>query len=187
MRSVATSINRKLPVGQQLPVADVAPLPQQRLPGQQENFEVPWKELAVTLPPRPDDVFSLSISEKFGFRFKPAVPSSEFKARIERIAALKKQGDTADPIQFQRMNKNQKRRAKERIKKINAEIAASLAVESNAEGFFKPSDICRVRFFLCLNSDVQVGKLPDVYLEIDPRLPIAESIAAFETKNGGLK
>ena len=187
LRNVATCINRKVPVEQQLPVPEVAPPPQQRLPGQQENFEVPWKELAVTLAPSPDVFFNVSSSENFGFRFKPAVPCSEFKARSERISALKKQGDAADPPQFQRMNKNQKKRAKERTKRINAEIAASVAEESNAEGFLKPSDIARVRFFLCFNSDVQVGKLPDVHLEIDPRLPIAESIAEFEKRNGGLK
>jgi hypothetical protein len=187
LRNVATCINRKVAVEQQLPVAEVAPPPQQRLPGQQENFEVPWKELAVTLAPSPDVFFNLSSSENFGFRFKPAVPCSEFKARRERISALKTQRDAADPTQFQRMNKNQKKRAKERTKKINAEIAASLDEVSNAEGFLKPSDIARVRFFLCFNSDVQGGKLPDVHLEIDPRQPIAESIAEFEKQNGGLK
>jgi hypothetical protein len=175
---VVTSLNSKNPVQQELPAAEAPPPPQHRVPGQQENFEVHWKELAVALPLSDHRAFTLQSSEKHGFRFKAAIPSAEFTSRTNRNSALKSQGGAVKQS-FHGMSKSQKKRAKARAKKC---IAAISADDSDVSDFLQPCDIARVRLFLCFHADVQNGNLPAVHMEIDPQRPLAHSIAEFEKK-----
>jgi hypothetical protein len=176
---VATSLNSRNPVQQELPVADSPPPPQHRVPGQQEVFEVDWRELAVVHPLNQHHFgFTLPNSESFGFRFKAAVPSAEFLCR----AKMKSQ-DGAAKQSFRGMSKNQKKKAQARAKKSSAALSGLSAEDSSL--ILQPSDIARVRLFLCFHSDVLNGSLPANHMEIDHQRPLADSIAEFEKKFEG--
>ncbi len=103
--------------------------------------------------------------------------------QTKKNESAKVQGGAANPLRFQGLSVSQKKRAKKRVK----EQARAAAEESNVEVFLKPSDIARVRLFLCYNSDVQGGKLPDAHMELNPHQPLAESIAEFSRKFSGRK
>jgi len=186
LKSVATSLNFKDLVAQELPVAAVVLPPQRRHPGQQgENFEdqLKWKELGVKFPPPQDSVSSCVNLEGHGLRFTPAVPCADFVSRTKKGTPKGAGGAAA---QFQGMSKSKKKSAKLRAKRTSSDAAAD-AEGSEVETFLKPCDIARARLFLCFDSDVKDGKLPVVHMEVDPLHPLAESIAEFEKKFSGHK
>jgi hypothetical protein len=180
MTGVATSLNCKTRVQEELPAAEAPAPPQLRLSGQQQNFEVDWKELTLARPPCDHDSFTLKNLDGHGFRFKAAVPSAQFTSKAKQNSALKSQGGAAKQSSLLGMSKSAKKRAKQRAKRTSAEIAGSSAQESDAAVLLQPCDIARVRLFLCFHSDVHNGKLPAIHLEIDPRRPLADSISEFE-------
>jgi hypothetical protein len=184
LTSVATSLNSKNPVQQELPAAEIPPPPQRRVPGQQEVFEVDWRELAVAIPSNQNHrEFTLKNSERHGFWFKTAAPSADFTSSIKILTS---QGGCAKQS-FHGMSKSQKKKAKARAKKSSAAVSGACAGESSASIFLQPSDIARVRLFLCFHADVQNGQLPAINMEIDPQRPLADSIAEFEKKFEGCR
>ncbi len=173
------SLNCKNPVMQEPPQAGAAPPPQLRHPGgQQDGHEVSWKELSVAFPSRQDGMFDSTSSEGRGFSFSAAVPCAQFQSQAKKNESAKIRGAAASPLRLQGLSISQKKRAKKRAK--DSERAA--AKESDVEEFLKPSDIARARLFLCFNSDVQGGKLPDAHMELNPHQPLQESIAEFSRK-----
>ena len=180
MTGVATSLNCKNPVQEELPAAEAPAPPQLRHPGQQQNFEVDWKELTIARPLSDNVSFTLKNLDGHGFRFKAAVPSAQFTSRAKQNSALKSQGGAAKQSPLLGMSKSARKRAKQRAKRSSAEIAGSSVQESDAAVLLQPCDIARVRLFLCFHSDVRNGKLPAIHLEIDPRRPLVDSISEFE-------
>jgi len=190
LRSVATSLNLKDLVPQELPAVAAAPPPQRRHPGQQgENFEdqLKWKELGVKFPPPQDVWSSCDDLEGAGLRFKPAVPSAEFTSRAKKDSAPKAGGGAA--AQFKGMSKGAKKRAKLRAKRSSAADSAGDADADacDVDSFLRPCDIARARLFLCFDADVKDGKLPPQHMEVDALQPLADSIAEFEKKFSGHK
>ncbi len=179
LKNVAARLNSKLPVIQVPPPVGAVPPPQLRHPGQPANHAVAWKEFAVSLPSHHDCMFDPGNAESYGFRFSAAIPTAKFTLQSQKGDQSKPQGGAAGPLQFQGMSTSQKKRAKRRAKE---QASRAVDEESGVEVFLKPSDIARVRMFLCFNADVQGGKLPAVNMEINPLRPLRECIADFFKK-----
>jgi len=185
LKSVATRLNFKDRVVQEpaLPAQGAAASPQLRRPGQQqgENFELQWQMLRVEFPPAVQDGPDAGIDLKDrGMRFKPAIPCPEFlaHAKAASVAAAEHHVD------FKKTTKSQRKRAK-----LRARLARAADPGPSAEhpSFLSPCDIPRARLFLCYHCDVQQDdtQLPSVHMEIDPFLPLSESLAEFDKRCSG--
>jgi hypothetical protein len=183
LKKVAMHLNKNLPlstIAEQSPAEVSNPRFSHRASGQQDNYEVQWKELPVSLPVSSragvDITLDLCDAECYGLRFQPAVPSAEFESQNKPQTSLTP-AEMKYGQHFSSMNKSQKKRAKLRAKRFGA-----AAVAREPVALLKPSDIARVRLFLCSDADVKDGALPKVHTEVDPRVPLAESVANFEKK-----
>jgi hypothetical protein len=185
LKSVVNRLNFKDRVVQEpaLPAQGAAASPQLRRPGQQqgENFELQWQMLRVEFPPAVQDGPDAGIDLKDrGMRFKPAVPCPEFLAHAKAASAAA----AAYHVDFKKTTKSQRKRAKQRAKLARA---ADPGASAEHPSFLSPCDIPRARLFLCYHCDVQQDdkQLPSVHMEIDPFLPLVESLAEFDKRCSG--
>ena len=130
-----------------------------RPPGQEASFESRAKELTVTFPPPASCMRSGLDSRGFTLRFRSAVPLQ---------LACK---DAVVNSQASFTGKKSKKKGKS--KSSNAPQVAN----SPRNHRLQPSDLPRARLFLCHDSDVKEGQLPQLHVEVDPCADLSHAVS----------
>lgn len=189
LRGVASSLNSKRPIEQDLPSFEAPSPPQLRRfdgsGGAEEPGRRDWRDFIVSLSPSQDAFFDSASSEGCGVRFKAAVPCAEFitfQTKKDKENTSKQKGGAANALKFKGMSYSQKKRAKRRAKQARDAALGISGEESEDPVFLRPNDIARVRLFLCLHADVKGGLLPAKHMEINPLQPLSESVSEFLNK-----
>lgn len=133
-----------------------------RPPGQESSFESRAKELTVAFPPPAFCMRSGLDSQGLTLRFRSAVP---LHSAIKHAEAGSQSSVTG---------KKSKKKGKSKASD------ASAVVDLSSDHRLQPSDIPRARLFLCHESDVKDGQLPQLHVEVDPCAGLSNAVSELQ-------